>query len=193
MQSRPLNPVFLELMNTAHTISKDQSLVPDVNAPALYATGQYSDLRNPDLRQDLFCPDAVTCNGDQISGDIYCSQNEYIITTIPYDDSFQALTDGKETPYTKVNTALPGAQKQEESSAQPCSSCLSFSLYPVGYTSASSSDTPMVPPGIGMPKFSATVAPTTPKLSCSCSGPEDFNEGEYARKGTFSLVWSVPE
>ena len=60
------------------------------------------------------------------------------------------------------------------------------------YFKFSSRDLPIVPSGISTPKLSATVAPTTANVSSSGSSPLPVMEGEYARKGTFSRVWSVP-
>ena len=50
----------------------------------------------------------------------------------------------------------------------------------------------MVCSGMSSPKFSTMVAPITAKVSCSGSLPLPSMDLEYARKGTFSLVWSVP-
>lgn len=56
----------------------------------------------------------------------------------------------------------------------------------------SRTDFPIVPSGILTPKFSAIVAPIIANVSVSSSLPQPSIAGEYARKGTFSLVWSVP-
>ena len=47
---------------------------------------------------------------------------------------------------------------------------------------------PMVPSGIFTPKLSATVAPTTAKVSVSGSFPPPVIDFEYNKRGTFSLV-----
>lgn len=51
---------------------------------------------------------------------------------------------------------------------------------------------PIVPSGMAMPKLSVMVAPITAKVSASISAPGVCIDREYARNGTFSLVWSVP-
>ena len=50
----------------------------------------------------------------------------------------------------------------------------------------------MVPSGMETPKLSAAVAPMTANVSASGSSPLPFMDGDHARNGTFSLVWSVP-
>ena len=47
----------------------------------------------------------------------------------------------------------------------------------------------MVPSGIFTPKSSAIVAPMMAKVSVSGSSPLPFIALEYARNGTFSLVF----
>ena len=63
---------------------------------------------------------------------------------------------------------------------------------PYLYCSCPNMELPMVPSGIATPKLSAIVAPVTAKVCVSSSLPLPWKDGEYARNGTFSLVWSVP-
>ena len=42
------------------------------------------------------------------------------------------------------------------------------------------------------PKLSAIVAPMTANVSAPASAPLPSKDGEYAIKGTLSLVWSLP-
>ena len=60
------------------------------------------------------------------------------------------------------------------------------------YISLSKTELPMVPSGMATPKFSATDAPITAKVSSFSSAPPLSIRFEYATKGTYSLVWSVP-
>lgn len=49
-------------------------------------------------------------------------------------------------------------------------------------------DSPIMPSVFFRPKLSRIVAPMTPKVCCSGSGPPAFIDGDQARSGTFSLV-----
>ena len=60
------------------------------------------------------------------------------------------------------------------------------------YFNSLSIDFPIVPFGIVTPKLSAIVAPITAKVSSEGILPPPLMDGEYARNGTFSFVWSVP-
>ena len=60
------------------------------------------------------------------------------------------------------------------------------------YTNLSNTDSPIVFFGILILKLSAIVAPITAKLSLLSKIPWPFIDGEYAKNGTYSLVWSLP-
>ena len=53
-------------------------------------------------------------------------------------------------------------------------------------------DFPIVPFGICTSKLSAIVAPISAKLLPVPNWPWFFIDGEYAKNGTYSLVWSLP-
>ena len=48
--------------------------------------------------------------GNQIVGEINMEKDGYLITSIPYEDSFTVKIDGEERNYEKVNTAFLGLQ-----------------------------------------------------------------------------------
>ncbi|MGM9947106.1 YfhO family protein [Floccifex sp.] len=49
-----------------------------------------------------------TIQGNKMDGHINIHQNQYLITSIPYDDSFEVYVDGQKIAYEKVNTAFLG-------------------------------------------------------------------------------------
>ncbi|MGN1276041.1 MAG: YfhO family protein, partial [Floccifex sp.] len=46
--------------------------------------------------------------GNKMDGHIYIQKKQYLITSIPYDDSFKVYVDGQQISYEKVNTAFLG-------------------------------------------------------------------------------------
>ena len=65
------------------------------------------------LVQSEFQPDKVGTKGNVIKGTVEGDKDGYLITSIPYDENFEILIDGKETAYEKVNTAFLGMKVQE--------------------------------------------------------------------------------
>lgn len=55
-----------------------------------------------------FVFDLERTKGDAIEGDIDVVEDGYFVSSIPYDEGFLVLVDGKETAYEKVNTAFLG-------------------------------------------------------------------------------------
>ena len=70
------------------------------------------DQRN-ELVQSEFQPDKEGTKGNVIKGTVEGDKEGYLITSIPYDENFEILIDGKETAYEKVNTAFLGMKVQE--------------------------------------------------------------------------------
>ena len=65
------------------------------------------------LVKSEFQPDKVGTKGNVIKGTVEGDKDGYLITSIPYDENFEILIDGKETAYEKVNTAFLGMKVQE--------------------------------------------------------------------------------
>ena len=65
------------------------------------------------LVQSEFHVDKRATKGNIIKGTVEADKEEYLITSIPYDENFEILVDGKETAYEKVNTAFLGVKMQE--------------------------------------------------------------------------------
>ena len=70
------------------------------------------DQRN-ELVQSEFQMDKEETKGNVIKGIVEGDKDGYLITSIPYDENFEILIDGKETAYEKVNTAFLGMKVQE--------------------------------------------------------------------------------
>lgn len=70
------------------------------------------DQRN-ELVQSEFQMDKEETKGNVIKGIVEGDKDGYLITSIPYDENFEILIDGKETEYEKVNTAFLGMKVQE--------------------------------------------------------------------------------
>ena len=60
------------------------------------------------LYQSVFEADKKRTKGNRIAGTIQAKEDEYFITTIPYDKNFDVTVDGKKTRARKVNTAFLG-------------------------------------------------------------------------------------
>lgn len=65
------------------------------------------------LIQSEFHVNKEATKGNIIKGTLEANKDEYLITSIPYDENFEILVDGKETAYEKVNTAFLGMKMQE--------------------------------------------------------------------------------
>lgn len=61
-----------------------------------------------DLVQSVFYPDQKRTKGNQIAGEITVTHAGYIVTSIPYEESFHIFVDGKRVEGEKVNTAFLG-------------------------------------------------------------------------------------
>lgn len=71
-------------------------------------SGRMSRLMNKNLYKDAFCVDWEETKGDVIGGIIYASQDEKVLTSIPYDEGYQVYIDGKVTETKIVNKAFLG-------------------------------------------------------------------------------------
>ncbi|MDE7039231.1 MAG: YfhO family protein, partial [Lachnospiraceae bacterium] len=60
------------------------------------------------LYQSEFQADREKTKGNRIEGTIYAESPGYFITTIPYDENFEILADGKRVEAEVVNTAFLG-------------------------------------------------------------------------------------
>ncbi len=60
------------------------------------------------LYQSVFQPDWEKTKGNRIAGTIDVKNTGYVITTIPYDENFEILVDGKPVEQEAVNTAFLG-------------------------------------------------------------------------------------
>ena len=65
------------------------------------------------LVQSEFQVNKGATKGNIIKGIVEANKDEYLITSIPYDENFEILVDGKETAYEKVNTAFLSVKMQE--------------------------------------------------------------------------------
>lgn len=71
-------------------------------------SGRMSSLMNKNLYKDAFCVDWKETKGDVIGGTLYASQDEKVLTSIPYDEGYQVYVDGKATETEIVNKAFLG-------------------------------------------------------------------------------------
>lgn len=60
-----------------------------------------------------FIADKTETKGNRIKGTAKGEKDSYLITSIPYESSFEVLVDGKATEYEKVNTAFLGLKIPE--------------------------------------------------------------------------------
>ncbi len=75
--------------------------------------GLSESLNDTGLYQNTFEPDQKSKNDmtdNTISGSIEAAQGSWLITSIPYDQGFTILVDGKKVPDQKVNTAFLGCR-----------------------------------------------------------------------------------
>lgn len=68
----------------------------------------YDDIKDARNNIDEFMIDKDKTKGDKIIGDITVKEDGYFTLTIPYDQGFTFLVDGKKVDYEKVNTAFIG-------------------------------------------------------------------------------------
>ena len=92
-------------------------------------------------------------------------------------------------PFIYLTTTLKSHKK---TACKPCRRLSGAIRRRPHYPISSKIESPMVPFGIFTIKLSAMVAPITANVSFSGRGPPPVIEGDHARNGTFSLVWSVP-
>lgn len=64
--------------------------------------------KGDELYQSEFQVDRKETEGNRITGKIEMQNDGYFVTTIPYDQDFEVLVDGKKTECEKVNTAFLG-------------------------------------------------------------------------------------
>ncbi len=60
------------------------------------------------LYQWDFLVDKTLTKGNRMAGDINMGRDGFLVTTIPYENNFEILVDGREASYQKVNTAFLG-------------------------------------------------------------------------------------
>ena len=65
-------------------------------------------LENINKKVDKFLVDTNSTKGDYISGSIDVTKNGYFMLTVPYDEGFHILLDGKPIDYEKVDEAFIG-------------------------------------------------------------------------------------
>jgi len=78
-----------------------------IENPIAYS-GRMSKMRNVDLYRDAFLVDWEQTKGDVIAGSIEASNDEKMITSIPYDEGFQIFVDGKQVEKERVNKTFLG-------------------------------------------------------------------------------------
>ncbi len=67
-------------------------------------------LQNRGLYQQPVQTDLHGPQGDRLSGRVSCTRPGYLITSIPYDDHFQLMIDGKREEPMRVNCSFLGAR-----------------------------------------------------------------------------------
>lgn len=67
-------------------------------------------LQNRELYQQPVQTDSGRPQGDRLSGKVSCPTDSYLITSIPYDDNFTLIVDGKRQELMCVNTSFVGAK-----------------------------------------------------------------------------------
>lgn len=73
-------------------------------------SGSMQELRSDNLYKDTFQIDSEQSGDDQIVGRMEVESDRYLITSIPYDENFTVLIDGKKAETCKVNTAFLGVK-----------------------------------------------------------------------------------
>lgn len=71
-------------------------------------SARMKELINKDLYQDVFHVDWEGTKGDFINGSISARQDEKVITSIPYDEGFEVLVDGRPVKTQTVNKTFLG-------------------------------------------------------------------------------------
>lgn len=70
--------------------------------------GKIADQKKETLYQDEVILSEEETAGDRISGNVTVHREGYVVSSIPYDDGFEVLVDGRKVPYERVNTAFLG-------------------------------------------------------------------------------------
>lgn len=96
-QNEPLNKLTI-------TIEKGTYDIKNIH----FYTLNYEDVKNQVKEVDAFKIDKKKSIGDIITGTIDVTNDGYFVTSIPYDEGFTILVDGKKTSYEKVNKAFIG-------------------------------------------------------------------------------------
>lgn len=73
-------------------------------------TGCLAALQNHKLYQQPVQTDLHGPQGDRLSGRVSCTKPGYLITSIPYDENFDLIIDGKQEKTVRVNTSFLGAK-----------------------------------------------------------------------------------
>ena len=73
-------------------------------------TGCLAALQNRKLYQQPVQTDLHGPQGDRLSGRVSCAKPGYLITSIPYDENFDLIIDGKREEIMRVNTSFLGAK-----------------------------------------------------------------------------------
>lgn len=90
--------------------------------PIAFSEGKYEisnvkcylyQMQQSTLVQSEFQVNQQETKGNQIVGEINMEKDGYLITSIPYEDSFTVKIDGEERNYEKVNTAFLGLQLEK--------------------------------------------------------------------------------
>ncbi len=71
---------------------------------------KFADLHNDNLYKAVLNLSQKSLAGDRLSGTIELDKDGYLVTSIPYDESFKILIDGKSVNTIKVNTAFLGTK-----------------------------------------------------------------------------------
>ncbi|MGE5455936.1 MAG: YfhO family protein [Ignavibacteriales bacterium] len=93
-----------EIKDINVTFSKGHFEIQDIKLHTL----DYNLVKEIVNNVDPFIVDSSKTKGDKIVGTINISKDGYFATTIPYDEGFTILVNGKETKYEKVNKAFIG-------------------------------------------------------------------------------------
>lgn len=68
----------------------------------------YNDIKDVKNSKDEWKLNKDKSKGDILTGTITAQQDGYFTTSIPYDEGFTVLVDGKEVEYEKVNKGFVG-------------------------------------------------------------------------------------
>lgn len=73
-------------------------------------SGCLAALQNHELYQQPVQTDLHGPQGDRLSGRVSCQKPGYLVTSIPYDENFELILDGKQADLVRVNTSFLGAK-----------------------------------------------------------------------------------